>query len=240
MVRPRWVARAEPHRLELQRLLHRAGVRPHDRCLEVGPGGGYLTRALLGHGARVVAADFSAPQLRQLAAVLLPRYAGRLRLRHVSLTRLDPRREGRFDHVLAVNVIHHLDDPGRGLQRLVQMLKPGGSLVVLEPNGRSPLWFLLRFIVWIAPGLTAFNWRDDRGLLRMTPAFFRHACARAGLVRVRIEPVELVPKIALAVLPAALVRAYARLEAGALATPLGGLALNQVVSGVRPGGRRRG
>lgn len=42
---------------------------------------------------------------------------------------LDPEVLGRFDRVVAIGVVHHLDDPPLALQRLWSCVQPGGALI---------------------------------------------------------------------------------------------------------------
>jgi SAM-dependent methyltransferase len=83
--------------------------------------------------------------------------------------------DGRFDHVLVRDVIHHLDEPERALREIRRVLSPGGRLDVLESCGRNPLVFL-----------HAVTNRAERGELRSTPGYLR------GLVGtwLRVDRVE--------------------------------------------------
>ncbi len=66
----------EPVRIE--RLVDAAGVRPGDLVLEVGPGTGALTEALLDRGARVVACELDRDLADLVEEELVPRADGRL------------------------------------------------------------------------------------------------------------------------------------------------------------------
>lgn len=71
----------------LRRIVEQAGVQPGELLLEVGPGLGVLTAALLERGAEVLAIEFD----YRLAAHLRQRYAGepRLRLEEADACRVD-------------------------------------------------------------------------------------------------------------------------------------------------------
>jgi len=67
-----------------------------------------------------------------------------LRTPNVSVLKLDPQhpqdyREagGPFDTVLCVNVLEYVDDPNTVVRSAASVLKPGGSLVVLAPQGQA-------------------------------------------------------------------------------------------------------
>lgn len=73
-----------------------------------------------------------------------------------------PFEDGRFDHVLVRDVIHHLDEPERAVAEIARVLAPGGRVDVLESCGRNPLVFL-----------HAVTNKAERGELRSTPAYLR-------------------------------------------------------------------
>jgi methionine biosynthesis protein MetW len=82
---------------------------------------------------------------------------------------------GRFDCVIAADVLEHLVDPWTALQRATALLEPGGTAVVSLPNVRYALtfWTLLRRGTWPrdpeglfdATHLRWFTLRDARELL---------------------------------------------------------------------------
>ena len=69
---------------------------------------------------------------------------------------------GRFDHVLARDIIHHLDEPERFVQEAWRVLEPGGRLDVLEPCRYSPLIAMHALLI-----------PAERGELRSTEGFLR-------------------------------------------------------------------
>jgi len=50
-----------------------------------------------------------------------------------------PFRDGSFDAVLLIAVLHHLEFPLRGLDEAQRVIRPGGKIFILEPHGS---WFL--------------------------------------------------------------------------------------------------
>lgn len=48
-----------------------------------------------------------------------------------------------FDKVLMVDVIHHLEDIGAVLKEVRRVLKPGGKLLIFEPNKLNPALFVM-------------------------------------------------------------------------------------------------
>ena len=53
----------------------------------------------------------------------------------------------RFDQIVCTGVLHHLDDPDRGLRILGGMLKPNGAMYVMvyAPYGRTGIYMLQEF-----------------------------------------------------------------------------------------------
>lgn len=78
-----------------------------------------------------------------------------------------PFENGRFDHVLVRDVIHHLDEPERAVREIRRVLSPGGRVDVLETCGRNPLVFL-----------HAITNKVERGELRSTPSYLRNLFGR--------------------------------------------------------------
>jgi SAM-dependent methyltransferase len=106
---------------------------------EPGPGMGFFTlelARLVGSRGRVVAVDVQPRMLSELR-----RRAGKAGL----LERIDARQgpgngmgiddlRGRVDFVLAFGVVHELPDPGRFFSEAAAALKPGGRLLLAEPE----------------------------------------------------------------------------------------------------------
>src|SRR3712207_4696042 len=89
---------------------------PPARVLEVGCGEGRLARALDRAGHVVTAIDPRAPEGPNFQRVRLEEFC-------------DP---GPFDYVVASLSLHHIEDLGRALDKISNLLGAGGSLVVVE------------------------------------------------------------------------------------------------------------
>lgn len=110
-----------------QKRLSNLGVGDGWRCLEVGGGGGSLTRWLceqVGPTGHVVATDI---EPRFLEEIDNPR----LEVRRHDITAEDlPDKQ--FDLVHARWLLHHLSDPEQAIARMVAALRPGGWILLEE------------------------------------------------------------------------------------------------------------
>lgn len=103
-------------------------VRGCDRVLEVAAGTGLLTTALAQSATTVVATDYA-----QAMVTILERRVREAGLRNVKCEQADLYalrfEPGKFDAVVAANVLHLVPDFGGALVALRRVLKPGGRLI---------------------------------------------------------------------------------------------------------------
>jgi methionine biosynthesis protein MetW len=94
---------------------------------------------------------------------------------------------GRFDCVIAADVLEHLVDPWDALRRAAALLEPGGAAVVSLPNVRYVLtyWRLIRGGRWPREPAGPF---DATHLRWFTPLDARELLEQAGLVVEREQP----------------------------------------------------
>ena len=116
-------------------LLARAGLSPGMRCIDVGCGGGHVTlemARLVAPAGSVVGVDMDEVKLdlaRQAAA-----QAG---LANVEFRQLDVRdwvEPASYDAVFCRFVLHHLSEPIDLLRRMWAAVRPGGALIVEDPD----------------------------------------------------------------------------------------------------------
>jgi 2-polyprenyl-3-methyl-5-hydroxy-6-metoxy-1,4-benzoquinol methylase len=119
-----------------RRLLDVLGGRvPRGRLLQVGCGYGLLLDEARQRGYEVEGVDLSA------AAVRYAREQLALPVRELALedAALQAAAAGaRYEAIVAVDVLEHLDDPMQALQRLRILLAPGGALLITTPDPASP------------------------------------------------------------------------------------------------------
>ena len=121
----------------------------HDSCyppgstvLEAGCGVGAQTVHLARHSpqARITSIDISPASLEKAR-----RLAEEERITNVQFQRADlfalPFGEGSFDHVFVCFVLEHLKEPVAALKKLRNVLKPGGTITVIEGDHGSTFFY---------------------------------------------------------------------------------------------------
>jgi 2-polyprenyl-3-methyl-5-hydroxy-6-metoxy-1,4-benzoquinol methylase len=95
--------------------------------LDAGGGTGRIASGLKGERIKIVVADFSQQMLRQagMKERLLP-----VRSRVEKL----PFNSGTFDRIMMVDALHHVFDQAATARELWRLLKPGGRIVIEEPD----------------------------------------------------------------------------------------------------------
>lgn len=150
------------------------------RVLDVGCGGGLMSEALARDGAQVVGIDASAGNIAAARrhAAQDPALAARLDYRHGEpATALGP--DERFDLVLALEVVEHVDDVSAFLAQVAAAVAPGGLLVASTINRSARSWLLAivmaEYVLRVLPRGT-HRWRQF-----VTPAELSAAAQQAGL-----------------------------------------------------------
>ncbi len=111
---------------------------PGSRVLEAGCGVGAQTVILAGRspGASFTSVDISAASLAQARDRTRAAGFANVTFEQADLYRL-PYRAGSFDHAFVCFVLEHLRDPDAALAGLMRVLRPGGSLTVIEGDHGS-------------------------------------------------------------------------------------------------------
>ncbi|HEU5159973.1 MAG TPA: methyltransferase domain-containing protein [Streptosporangiaceae bacterium] len=155
------------------------GVRPGDRVLEVGYGGGALVRLLARRvGDGLVCGVDPSPDMRDLAVRRNRRAvaAGRLDLR-VGTAAATGFPDAAFDHVVTVNTVGLWPDLEAGLRELRRVIRPGGDVVIAWHGGRAPTRIGRRLLlpesalVRVRDALAAFFAEVERHELTTVTAF---------------------------------------------------------------------
>lgn len=113
------------------------GIHPR-RVMEMGPGEGYFSRALatMIPGLEVVCVDAD-----EQVAIELKRDHGFET--HVGLVEdLSSVPDNEFDLIIGRDFLEHVIDPARVIQNCHRLLKTGGHLYILTPNGYQDVWHI--------------------------------------------------------------------------------------------------
>jgi demethylmenaquinone methyltransferase/2-methoxy-6-polyprenyl-1,4-benzoquinol methylase len=112
----------------LARMQHVLALPVDGILLDAGGGTGRVAAALRPHLRQVIVADVSWGMLRQARGKALPASAAE--------TECLPFPSGLFERVLMVDALHHVFHQAQTLSELWRVLKPGGRLVIEEPDIR--------------------------------------------------------------------------------------------------------
>ncbi len=133
---PRW------RRLLVSRLPNDGG-----KVLDVATGTGLVAKALVERGFRVTGVD----QSPEMLALARQRFGERVELVEASADEL-PFADRSFDHLTFTYLLRYVDDPAATLRELARVVRPGGTVAMLEfglPRGVwRPPWDL-----WVGVGL---------------------------------------------------------------------------------------
>tara|TARA_Y100000591_G_C21818327_1_gene692055 strand:- start:167 stop:1519 length:1353 start_codon:yes stop_codon:yes gene_type:complete len=110
---------------------------------------------------KLVGVDFSSTQLK-MCKKRLEMYAvdDMVELKEMSLLDLKPEIHGTFDMIISSGVLHHLEDPQKGLDILSSLLKEDGfmSLMVYGKYGRTAVYQMQELLKRVNVGID--NWPD--------------------------------------------------------------------------------
>ena len=114
----------------IESMLRELSPSPNCRLLDAGGGTGRVSGFLQEHVGSVVLSDISMGMLREAAAKddLRPTRA---------LTETMPFSDEFFDCVLMVDALHHVADQAQTARELWRIIKPGGRVVIQEPDIRK-------------------------------------------------------------------------------------------------------
>lgn len=108
-------------------MLELLAIVPGARVLDAGGGTGRVAQVVARAGARLTVVDLSHAMLRQV------RRKGGLAPAQAVTERL-PFADGSFDRVLMVDALHHVIDQRQTAGELFRVLRPGGRLLIQEPD----------------------------------------------------------------------------------------------------------
>jgi len=147
------------------------------RCLEIGCATGVTSYLLRQRGGEWSSVDFEKDHVNS---------ALRLVGDNVFLIGEDslPFDDGRFDVVVGINFLEHIEDDDRFISEMARVLKPGGELVFTSPTGETNR---LGYLFKRAYGFTAASKGFGHARDGYTPPVLRAKFARAGLQIERVD-----------------------------------------------------
>ncbi len=175
---------------EFERISAFAGFPKNATIIELGAGYGKYVLPLLFKGFHVTAVDIGRKLLRTIKNV-----AKKHKLdKHLKTIQSDFRIteiSNEYDVALCISTFHLLaereDDRRDIFGNLVKSVKPGGSVVVIEPNPFNPLLYILYFFTPQA------SWSIEKYFLKSTVWNLRRIFEQAGLSRIAIDYVGFLP-----------------------------------------------
>lgn len=102
-------------------------INKNDTVLECACGTGAISRAVAAKCRKLVAVDLSSKMMKQ-AEKKCKKYGNAI-FRKADITKLNCR-DGRFDKVIAGNVIHLLDEPEKAVREMMRVCKKGGNVII--------------------------------------------------------------------------------------------------------------
>jgi SAM-dependent methyltransferase len=152
------------------------GRPPSGTVLDAGCGIGILGRLYPGIG--LVGLDASLPLLRNVTS-------GYRMLVEGSAEAL-PFADGSFDHVIALNMLHHVINPANAVREFARVLKPGGKLVAVDPRKVWPVELAKQVLrkddAAFAPTHKAFGVDEYESIIRGSGKFSIEEEHRVGLI----------------------------------------------------------
>lgn len=180
--------RAEKLRRYRLRLIRAAvRLRPDDRLLDVGCGPGNHLLPLAGEIAGGVGVDFSMGMIR--AARATARQTGLQHRFHFLAARAESlplRGPAHFSAAICIGALEHMPDKPAVLREIRRVLRPGGRLAILTPNG-DYIWYRK-----LAPRL-GLNFRHLSSDRFLRPMEARELLRQAGFTDIGISHWSFVP-----------------------------------------------
>jgi len=156
-----------------------AGLNPNNQILEVGCGMGKFTFPLLRKGLKITGLDLSPFLLQKLLEYNNNTFP--INLIASDILEIPEEYDEKFDAVIGFFTLHHFHHQETYFQAMSRVLKPGGSIIFIEPNAFNPLYY---FQIFFTPGM---SWKGDKGVADMRHSVFKRAANYAQLKKLSIK-----------------------------------------------------
>ena len=166
-------------RRHLSEFLEQSGISKSDKVLEVGCGMGKFTLPLLKQGYNLTGLDISRVLLDQLMEYNTENHP--IDLIEADILDIPHEHNEQFDHVIGFFTLHHFLDLEPYIAAMSRLVKPGGSVIFLEPNAFNPLYYIQ---ITFSPTM---SWEGDKGVAKMTTRHFKRAAGHSRLNKVSIH-----------------------------------------------------
>lgn len=150
-----------------------SGISREQDILEVGCGMGKFTFPLLKRGFNITGLDLSPYLLQKLLQHNDNRYP--VDLIASDILDIPPEYDEQFDHVIGFFTLHHFLNLETYVKAMSRVLKPGGSIMFIEPNAYNPLYYIQ---IAVTPRM---SWKGDKGVALMHRKNFKRASEYAGM-----------------------------------------------------------
>ncbi len=121
--------------------LDRLELKPGDRLLDAGCGGGRHCFGAMDRGATVIGLDLDVESLKLARAGMHDRNPKGGGVLQADVFKL-PFADHAFDHVICSEVMEHVHDYATAIRELVRVLKPGGTVGITIPTATTEFFYL--------------------------------------------------------------------------------------------------
>ena len=115
-----------------------------DKCLDLGCGTGCFLSLMAPLCKTITGADIVPSFVNECQAMIERKTLSNANVVLLEKDKL-PFADGEFDKIIMVDTIHHLEEPRHTMSEVTRVLKPGGEILIFEPNKFNPLLA----VIWI-------------------------------------------------------------------------------------------
>ncbi len=137
------------------------------RILDVGCATGRLLESLIKAGAKNVAGTDIAPSIVDTARKRLDGYDVQLDLKAADAEEKLPWPDESYDIVTLTGVLHHFPNPGKALEEIYRVSKPGSRLIILEPRFITPLRQFLNVFLYFFPSFGDCHYYTQKSVIKL-------------------------------------------------------------------------